>query len=711
MNTLDFRPLLQTPTIPGGYITNGAIGAQGVFLAAWVDYPRNTWGTAYGEPGPGWGADYDAAFRWPVIEHRPACVRVESGVEVRDQPDKVLVFMAIGYYNDELYAVGDAYSDEPREFKVPELGTLNWLTFQGIYTHTYLWKRDVNGQWSVVQDLGDSTGKWDGNKLVPNPIGNQWSMFVYNNVLYFQTDAWTWFAYDGTHVRSVGHANQVATDGDVLYVFNASQKYPMYAWSGPVDNQITPGIYVGENTWVSKPYVWRGDCYVVVTWYDMLHGLPVGNGHIGLAKVGRAGGTHILWDRNLPPGMRPQFYSNVHFGHTEFELQVFAGHYNPDIVPMMYGEDRTLRDWVICFNGRSVRSSIWDRRVFCVVSGANNIMPIGYRVYPESSASHAVRLHADDVPYWGDYNLGHASGGIPGWNTGGHPYGYGWDERGWSYGGLYSANVLEGYNELSVLNADIEFSDGSGGHEPYVNRAEIDWVQYMPWDNEPVVSAVGIDWSDGSGDGSSPEVADAAVGFSDGTGTNSPDLGRAKVTWAGVPSYNDEPVVERLRVDWSDGTYDGPSPEITEVSGRWSVGSGDGDSPEVVKPRVSWYDGDTPDPITVDPYVTTSVIEWKWGRPDPSETDRVLWVTHNDSKHVCKAVQVVSGLGADVDAQIRVLVRADRETFNVDAWDSYEEGECGSVIYLKHVGKFVRVAVVGPDTLPLDTDFHFQFIR
>ncbi|MCD6351480.1 MAG: hypothetical protein J7M26_05125, partial [Armatimonadetes bacterium] len=103
-------------------------------------------------------------------------------------------------------------------------------------------------------------------------------------------------------------------------------------------------------------------------------------------------------------------------------------------------------------------------------------------------------------------------------------------------------------------------------------------------------------------------------------------------------------------------------------------------------------------------------MEWGDQVQPPGAGEKVLFMLHS-GEEACVALLATTGLGAAVDAQCRGIVRCDAEDAAVDAWGTYQQFELGQRVYLQRPGDTVRVGIIGPDSLPDDTDIYVQLYR
>lgn len=228
---------------------------------------------------------------------------------------------------------------------------------------------------------------------------------------------------------------------------------------------------------------------------------------------------------------------------------------------------------------------------------------------------------------------------------------------------------------------------GEYGYGPVVAYPERTWALRLR-SARPFLFAVGIEWATGPQVQERPTLDAVGIEWSDGTGTSRPTLDVVGISWSDGAAA-DKPVLDAVGVEWaaSEDFYTQERPELDAAGIEWSDGA-----------------------ATEKPELYAVGVEWSEATGQPDESDRVLFLT-NTGDADCFMVRVTSTLTNAQEALCRVLVRADLETLAANDWGSYQRGELGESIMLKSPGKAVRVAIIGPNTLPASTDFIATFER
>lgn len=730
MNYLDdtLSVFLQTDERYGRFLTCGVASSQGVFVGAWRDWPRyqlklrsNIAGTAYAYP--------------PDREHG-ACYRKDGNDFVIDEPEDALTILSIGEYDGIIYAIGiryksvaltaidrlqrvDSYhnSDDTLAYTSESPNSIDICDYDIV-----LWSRTSDGIWDVIHVFADDTTDsvnhalqlYHDHQQIPISSHNRSRMIAWNGGLIFKiANDSRWYGFNGSHVNFYGEASNVAADGADIYVFQASPTDPKdhpirQKWNGPITgyflttNDNTEGRDHGIAPDLLAPIVWQNELYVIYQesttsdkWNDPAR--PYETARIVFGKYTQSGMFIRLWSRLLPENTSLSDYrwtcvANRYAVYMFGSIQGWVDVVNP--VEYDSGNDISS-EMIITWNGRVVRSRISNQRVYNAFANDDQLWTIGQDLVTRNDDYPQGRLGTSKYRDWIAMKYTGMLGNVL------HPIVV-------NRKTLHSFNLRSSITQLSILNTSIDWSDGSGEDSPEVIFTKTGWRAIPEFDEIPEVHELIVEFGDGNG-AISPDVTSARASWNDGSGIESPSMSRIRISWDTPQSWNDRPIVSRATVQFSNGK--GRRQPIVFAPGiAWSDGN------ELVEPllrraRIGWQSVNMNDPDVQSPFVDRIIVEWSYAIYEIHEGSKVLWITNNDSQRMCRAIQVVSGLGQVVDDQCILLIRTDNETQPIDNWASYETGVLGDVNYLRNTGNFVRVGVVGPSELPDDVDFHFQFIR
>ena len=112
------------------------------------------------------------------------------------------------------------------------------------------------------------------------------------------------------------------------------------------------------------------------------------------------------------------------------------------------------------------------------------------------------------------------------------------------------------------------------------------------------------------------------------------------------------------------------------------------------------------------PEIKEITLEWA-DEYEPPGGDDILYLVSNENTR-CIAIRVITGGRQDLDEQLTVLVRADKEALSVSAWATYQviyPADFGANVYLQEPGYDVRIAIVRPAAMTEDPDIHVQLVR
>jgi len=681
------------PPVNGAYPTCGCRAANGVWIGAVRDWPRGVHAIYY---NPDYGLNWSWWWAWPIRNDTAALYRHNDQTHAWDvdEPSNCFAVRALCEWNDELYALGEEYDTNPidyddylarhdRDFRS---GSLSWwhprrdatsddllpphvntqnLTFM---VREALWKRSSAGVWSKLwtaaawrfpksteqhnrpEDCYPRALPW--MKLVPHTSGvfftiNWWGIA---GTLDASRDS-KWFLYNGTQISTCGWVSDLVRDdftGIITVVrHNSNARYG--SWHPPF---AMPEVWPKERPEEKWPYAQWGYSNLTA-WRDK------------------------LWCVRWTPWTDGRYEnppSWMEFGYIDG-----GGYYTPlwrraDSVPLNHydGVYENL-----------LGTATFDKVIH--IAGPDTYVPYLHNRMSDDTAAYDTSR---------DWLIGYDNRRI--------------SSRAWDFRSMI---LFSGHGEVWMVG--LSHADDDAGWEVpvpvakginfwYNNGYAIgEYHKAFRWSARSCcvdlcLLWMSIDWSTGDGP----------------VGDDGPGVEATSVNW----SNGNGPCVKRLSVEWSDGNgpvgEDGPG--VEEVSVRWSDGSGPTgeDGPGVEAASVNWSDGSGP-PVGEDgPMIDRISVEWHRGQPIDHDAERVLYVVNNDNSRPCVALRVVSGLGPEVDVQCRLLVRADLEgVVGVDVDESYDEYALGVQNELKKPGYKIRVGVVGPNTLPLDTDFFFQFVR
>lgn len=229
---------------------------------------------------------------------------------------------------------------------------------------------------------------------------------------------------------------------------------------------------------------------------------------------------------------------------------------------------------------------------------------------------------------------------------------------------------------------------GEYGYRPVVAYPERTWALRLR-SAKPAIFGIRLEWAWGDHEQQKPSIDAVTLEFGDGSRANVPEVGA-------------------VTADWSDGTATS-KPEVATVEAQWAASE---DTYVNGRPSVDTVSAEYAEvgAATTSPQIYTVQEEWAEAPGEPGTSDRVLFLTNSDDVS-CFMVRVTSTLTNAQEDLCRVLVRADLETLAVNAWDSYQRGALGQSIMLENPGRAVRVAIIGPNTLPASTDFIVTFER
>lgn len=226
------------------------------------------------------------------------------------------------------------------------------------------------------------------------------------------------------------------------------------------------------------------------------------------------------------------------------------------------------------------------------------------------------------------------------------------------------------------------------GYGPVVAYPERTWALRLR-SAKPAIFGIRLEWAWGDHEQQKPSIDAVTLEFGDGNRANVPE-------------------VDAVTADWSDGTATS-KPEVATVEAQWAASEDTyvNGMPAVDKVSAEYAEVGA---ATNSPQVYTVRAEWASAPGEPGGSDRVLFLT-NTGDADCFMVRVTSTLTNEQEALCRVLIRADLETIAVNDWGSYQQGALGQSIMLNNPGKAVRLAIIGPNTLPASTDFIATFER
>ena len=269
--------------------------------------------------------------------------------------------------------------------------------------------------------------------------------------------------------------------------------------------------------------------------------------------------------------------------------------------------------------------------------------------------------------------------------------------------------IMQWPGRVEVSHVDLEWLwNPQYSEAPEVDAVALEWLWTPQYSEAPEVDAIALEWSDGQGV-NAPEVDSSTVDFSDGTGALAPEVDRVVEEWSAGLTDPGAPEVDSVSEEFSDGSGTN-APEVDSASAEWSAGiedPGDDGAPEVDSATAEFSDGSSVET----PELHTVRVEWSRAGGDPTAGEKYLLVTEIDNARLCTAVRVAPvALSGAERALCRVLVRADSDAATTD-WPSYKVGLLEEDIQLDLPGRAVRVIIVGPNTLPDDTDFLVEFER
>lgn len=236
-----------------------------------------------------------------------------------------------------------------------------------------------------------------------------------------------------------------------------------------------------------------------------------------------------------------------------------------------------------------------------------------------------------------------------------------------------------------------------GGVEVF--EATLEWAVQR---TSPEIGEASLEWSEASGV-TSPAVSEAALEWGEKTGNTTPVISAATLEWQAL----NRPTIESATLEWRGANRS--VPQITEAVLEWSRRTGTNSpvvdsatlesseatgntSPVVTSAELHWAQ-----PAQISPAVEEAALEWAGhAEPDPL-TEGVLFATHTDPDgKVATAIRATTDLPPADEAELRGIVRADKETIDADAWASYQEFALGQDVYLEEPGNEVRVGIIGP---------------
>ena len=157
--------------------------------------------------------------------------------------------------------------------------------------------------------------------------------------------------------------------------------------------------------------------------------------------------------------------------------------------------------------------------------------------------------------------------------------------------------------------------------------------------------------------------------------------------WQGPSCVLEADVDLRIRAviqEYGDGT--GESPVVSSIEQEYGDGSGDG------------------------PTVTEIRQEFSQAASGPGGSESILWLTDTDTAN-CVAVRVTTGAGADIDTQLRAVIRCDKEAHAVTDWGTYQELALNAKVTVNEPGLVARVGVIKPNTVDDETAVNVQLLR
>jgi len=497
----------------------------------------------------------------------------------------------------------------------------------------------------------------------------------------------TWLRDNAGALREVGYTAAVGDTGEAPAVLG-----PASLWTGPAECQQWSGANVGLSSLYrnetrtlvpsGEPIWWRGSFWVGAEDLD--------GGAFHLARMDRGGTMPLVWTRlDAVAGEWGRDGLCHHVSRimtaSPTGLYWFRGLAVSDDLSAFVPSSDASREYVSVAEGEVVISADWGVRAKVAFAGDEGAFVVG--------------LDLADYPYGADtyrnqgYRSVRESFLLPA-----APW---FPSREWSVW-LRPASVR-------LFRIGLGWVGDIGDREcPTLLSAALEWCWPTETQGVPTLLSLGAEWADGEG-GASPDVGGIGVQYTDGTGANVPELSSAGAEWsAPAVQYGlQAPEVLSAGSEWSDGAAAG-EPELTAAGGQWGAAERPSNDVHLSSVGVDWKDttavGNSPEFYGIG-------TEWGMAAAGPGSGERVLHILDVRRSRQCYAVRVTGQLTPAEVASVRVLVRADLETVAVTAWDSYQEGVLDADIMLERPGYQVRVAIIGPDTLPADTDFVVSFGR
>lgn len=253
--------------------------------------------------------------------------------------------------------------------------------------------------------------------------------------------------------------------------------------------------------------------------------------------------------------------------------------------------------------------------------------------------------------------------------------------------------VLRANQNLQVAFVQYEWALDPNRNKPETGVVEYEWG--MRDSNAPAGTQAEFEWADGSG-AHQPEVAGAEYEFSDGSGDNKPVVGIADYEW----SLRARNVPEATQADYefSDGSGVG-QPTVSEASVEWALR--EGFDPEVFSVELEFSDGSGENKPTLDEVA----FEWSWTGDGPAEGDDILWILLDagSGRHIEELALILNPIPISQWSLCRAFVRVDKETVDKEDWTSYDPIVIGPRIRLLQAGQVVRIAVFKPSDIPKST--------